>query len=720
MEESQALSALLGLPEESVRKAIALLDSGLSVPFLARYRKEETGGLSDENLRDLAEKLSSYRALEERKKTILNSLSEQGVQDPSLLKEGQEATSLSRLEDLYRPYRPKKVTRGSKARKAGLKPLSLYLLKDRSGNLMEEARKYVTAGFETPEKAVQGALDILAEEISDNPNYRTFLKAFAWEKGILKTEKAKDSTVKTYDHYENFSCRLKELRSYQVLAINRGVNEKVLSRSFVWDDDVFLRHVESLEIPSSTPYRSLLSGMVKDSYERLIRKSVQNDLFSDLMEKASDVALGEFKSSLKATLLYPPLRGKRILGFDPGFRNGCKLASIDENGKVLSTAILENPFTTDSAKNRAILQVASLLKKDSLSVIALGNGTASRESFRLLKEMKESRPETKDVQVIIVPESGASVWSATEAAQKEFPDFSPNLRSAVSLARRLEDPLAELVKIPPESLGVGLYQHDLDPKKLSLALSGVVEDCVNYVGVEVNTASPDLLSHVSGIGPKLAQSIVDYREKNGPFQSRSELRKVNGLGPKAFENAAGFLRIPDSKEPLDNTAVHPESYPVAKKLYSSLTGSPEEKKNALKALTPQELSGLSEKLNVGLPTLTDIVKELVSPSRDPRLLSQVAYLDENVNAIGDLKPGMVLEGTVRNVTPFGFFVDIGVEKDGLVHVSQMEGNVRDPHLVVKPGVILKVKVVEVDLKRNRISLSTKGLTGKTSSSPMVK
>lgn len=711
MDINQEISVSLNLPKAKIDAAVTLMDQGSSVPFIARYRKEVTGGLTDENLRNIEEKLVYLRNLEERKETIFASLKEQNITDAELLKKISDSQSLSEIEDYYRPYKPKKKTRASKAKAAGLEPLSQYLLLDRTGNLKVEARKYLCEGYETEDKAIQGALDILAEAISDNANYRIFIKDLALKTGVLQTKKVKDSTDATFDNYADYSRPIRTLKGYHVLAINRGTNKEALTRKFVYDDEAILTHISTFEIPKLSPYQEQLKEMVQDSYDRLIKPSVDNDIFADLMAKASDEAIGEFKISLKATLLQPPLKDRRILGFDPGFQHGCKLAFIDEAGKLLDTFVLTNPFMNEHSQSQAKDNVMALLRKNKTHTVALGNGTASRESEKLLKEIKSGTPEFSNLEIVIVSESGASIWSATADAQKEFPDYEPNLRSAVSIARRLEDPLAELVKIPPEAIGVGQYQYDIDSGKLKMALDGVVEDCVNFVGVNLNTASVTLLSHVSGISSKIAQSIVDYRTANGPLLSRKALKDVPYLGPKAFQNAAGFLRVPESKEPLDNTAVHPESYPIAKAVLNSLS-SPDEagRKTELSSLSSDALVALAAKLSVGIPTLTDIIHELIKPSRDPRDVAKVAQLNDAVTDIKDLKVGMLLQGTIRNVTAFGFFVDIGVDINGLVHISEMADHyVSDPHSVGKPGDIITVRVIGVDLPRQRISLSLKGV-----------
>ncbi len=698
----------LNLNQVNVKAAISLLDEGSTVPFIARYRKEKTGGLTDENLRNIEARLVYLRSLQERKETVFASLKEQNITDPVLLDNIDKALTLAEVEDYYRPYKPKKVTRASKAKKAGLEPLSKYIMEDKTNQLNEEAKKYLCDGYETVEKAISGALDILAEKISDNASYRIFIKNIAFKDGRIETTKEKDSKVLTYDNYASYSRKLSQLKGYNVLAINRGCNEKVLTKKLIYDDDTILNYICDNEIPKNTPYDQLLQDMIVDSYDRLIKPSVDNDVFSSLMDEASDSAISEFKISLKATLLDSPLRNKRILGFDPGFINGCKVACIDENGKLIGEEIIENPFNNSFKYTQAQNKVLNLIKKYKIDVIALGNGTASRESEKMLKEMK-SVNKLDSLDIIIVSESGASIWSATENAQKEFPNLSPNLRSAVSLARRLLDPLSELVKIPPESIGVGQYQYDIEKKKLTFALNNVVEDCVNYVGVDLNTASSSLLSHISGINEKLALNIVETREKEGPILSRNALLKISGMGPKAFQNCAGFLRIPESKEELDNTSVHPESYAIAKSILKEINAKDKEERiRLLQEIDDTKIKSLESQLNVGEPTLKDIIKELIKPSRDPRDVNKIAHLNDDITDIKDLKVGMILEGTVRNVTGFGCFVDLGVEINGLVHISQLSDSyVSDPHEVVTPGDIIKVKITELDLTRNRISLTMK-------------
>ena len=710
LDKAAVIAQELHLAIPGVTTAINLLKEGNTVPFIARYRKEQTGGLTDENLRHLEERLVYLEGLEDRKKTVFKSLKEQNIENPDLHEKIENSLLLSEVEDLYRPYKPKKITRAVKARKAGLTPLRDFFLADRTGRLKEEAAKYITEEYGSAEACIQGAMDIVAEEISDNPNYRTFIKNIAYKRGIVKTTKTKDADSDVYDNYADYSRPILSLKGYNVLAINRGVKRKCLNRKLLLPDEEILSHILSLSFSRNSPYSEWNRRTAEDSYERLIRPSIENEVFSDLMDKASTEAIEEFKVSLRATLLYPPLRGQKVMGFDPGFAHGCKLAFIDENGSVLGTYVLNNPFMNERSAQAAKAKLRELILRYGTYVVALGNGHASRESESLLRQLKKEEG-MDGLQIVIVSESGASIYSATELAQKEFPQYEPNIRSAISIARRLEDPLAELVKIPPMSIGVGQYQYDIDEKRLSEALKGVVEDAVNYVGVNLNSASAALLSYVSGINGKIASSIVSYREKHGPILSRSALKDVPYLGPKSFENCAGFLRIPESEEFLDNTAVHPESYPIARKIMQRFAiHSADSDRSALMRLSEDEKSALAVEFSVGKETLCDILAEIVKPSRDPRKEMKTAALRDDVKDIKDLKVGEILEGTIRNVTGFGFFVDLGIEINGLVHVTEIRnGRVEDPHSYGKPGDIVKVKVKAVDLDKKRISLSMKGI-----------
>lgn len=716
MDINKIISEELKLNLTNVNSAVELLDNGDSVPFISRYRKEVTGGLNDEEMRNIESRLLTLRNLADRKNTVYKSLADQNItieDNPELFKKIDETLSLTELEDIYRPYKPKKLTRATKAIKAGLKPLSEYIKTDKTGNLNEEAKKYLTEEnakeFPTVESVIQGAWDIIAEEISDNPSYRVFIKDLAFKSGVLQSTKLEKVEDQTYDNYQNYSRLLTQVKPYNTLAINRGVNRKCLSKKIILDDEYILKHISTFEIPRNTPYTTGFQNVIEDSYDRLIYPSVCNDIFSTLMDTASDSSIEEFKASLKATLLFPPLKGRKVLGFDPGFSHGCKLAIVDENGKLLEHLVLKDPYHSEYLYKVAKDTVIKILNKYKIFTIALGNGTASRESQKMLEEIRDENSNLNNLEISVVSESGASIYSATASAQKEFPELEPNIRSSISIARRLQDPLAELVKIPPESIGVGQYQYDIDNKKLKEALKNVVEDCVNYVGVDLNSASYSLLSYVSGISEKVAISIVSYRDQNGTIKSREELKSIKGLGPKVFENCAGFLRIPESKEMLDNTSVHPESYSIAYKLLDVLNLKNEiNRKDELSKLKDSEIKELSNKLNCGFDTLKDIIKELIKPSRDPRSDAKTAKLNPEVTDIKQISVGQILEGTIRNVTGFGFFVDIGVEIDGLVHISQIASHfVSDPHSEGKPGDIVKVKVIEVDVNRKRISLTMK-------------
>ncbi len=709
MNINKTIAEELSINENKIDSAVSLLNEGMTVPFIARYRKEVTGGLTDEDLRKIEDRYQYLTSLEERKKTVFSSLKELGIEDPDLLNRIENAKTLAVVEDLYRPYKPKKETRASKAKKAGLEPLSVFILKDRSSTLNEEAEKYVCEGYETKEACIQGALDIIAEGIGDDPDYRTFIKNEARKRGVITSTKTKNADSNVYDHYADYSIRVNKIKGYNTLAINRGAKTKNLTKKLVLDDDYIIDHICSFRIPSKTPYRDLLENTVKDAYNRLIKPSIENEIFSELTDIAEEEAVKEFKESLRTALLVPPVKNTRVLGFDPGFSHGCKLAAVDENGRLLDTLVINNPFMNDNSKERAKEFVRRMVRKNKTYTIALGNGTASKESERMLKEIK-AEPEFSNLNIVFVSESGASIYSATALAQKEFPDLSPNLRSAVSIARRLQDPLAELVKIPPQSIGVGQYQYDIDEKRLATALGGVVEDVVNYVGVDLNSASVSLLSYVSGISERIAISIVKYRDEHGMIRSREELHEVPYLGPKAFLNCSGFLRIPESKEYLDNTSVHPESYKAAREIIKEFGGNLASFREYASS-NEIDYDALSSKLNIGKETLKDIVSELIKPSRDPRTEIVTAKLKEGVDDIKDLKVNEIYEGTIRNITGFGYFVDLGVEISGLVHISQISDTkfVSDPHSLHKIGDIVRVKVLEVDIERKRISLTMKGV-----------
>lgn len=699
------ISLELRIAEKKIARAVELLDAGSTVPFIARYRKEVTGALTDTELRALEERLGYLRNLDSRKQTVLTEIDGQGKLTEELSDRIDECLTLAALEDLYRPYKPKKETRGSLAVKRGLGPLAVFIRRGTPG-LKEEAAAYVDEekGVPTPEAAVAGALDIIAEEISDNANYRVYIKKVAHAVGAVSAKKNPEADTDIYDTYADYEEKIKDIKPHRILAVARGTRVKALSRTLVLPTEDILAHICSFEITKTNPYAAELASTVKDAYDRLIYPSVANDIFGELFERAEDSSISVFKSNLRSLLLEAPLRDRVIMGFDPGYRTGCKVAVIDRLGQVVATDVL---FATLSEKQRveARRHCLELIGRYGVEVIALGNGTASRESEKFLADVVTDAPK---VRVIIVSEAGASVYSASKLGEEEFPDYDVALRSAVSIARRLQDPLAELVKIDPMAIGVGQYQHDMNPKKLREALTGVIEDAVNLVGVDLNSASPALLSYVSGISATLARRLVEYRYEHGRFHNRLELLKVKGFGPKSFENAAGFLRV-DGDEPLDKTAIHPESYPLARSILAHFgVEDPAELPARTAGLEPADFAGLAQELGCGEPTLADIVGELGKPYRDPRDENRVVHLDSRVTKIEELTPGMVLEGTVRNIMDFGCFVDIGVHTDGLVHISELcERFVRDVSRVVRVGQIVKVSVIDVDVKRRRISLSMK-------------
>lgn len=706
------LAQELGIRQEQVEATLKLLDEGDSIPFIARYRKEITGSLDDVTLRSFAERLESLKNLEERRKSILESIQEQGKLTPELQSQIEAAVKLSELENLYRPYKKKRKTRGSMAKEAGLGPLAEMILAQTITEeaLARAANAYVNVekGYPDEADALQGAKDIVAEQFSDVPAFYDFAKSYIYKSGRLESKETKDDLEKRYANYAAFACPVKLIKNYQVLALNRGEKDKGLSVSFAYDHFTVVNQIVRAYLLPHSPLEKTLREIALDAYNRLIGPSVENEIRGELFLKAEDGAIVLFQDNLRQLLLAAPLKGKRVLGFDPAFVNGCKLASVDEQGKMLHIAVIY-PTVGGAMKieesKRVLLEI---LKADRIDYIALGNGTASRESEAFIRRLLEEN--SLSTHLVIVNEAGASVYSASPLGSEEYPDLSVEKRSAISLARRLQDPLAELVKIDPMSIGVGQYQHDMDEKKLKRALDGVVEDSVNEVGVYLNSASPSLLAYVSGIGPTLAKGIVEYRNSHGEFHTRNDLREVPKLGPKAFEQCAGFLRI-NGAYPLDNTSVHPESYPAALSLLQELDLSLSDlghskAEAALSSL--KELGPLSLKLGVGKETLTDIVAELLKPGRDPREEAQSATLDNQVKDLKDLKPGMILNGTIRNIVDFGAFVDIGVHQDGLVHISELADHpVRSPLEVVRINDIVKVKVLSVDLERKRIGLSIK-------------
>lgn len=693
-----------------VEAVIKLIDEGCTIPFIARYRKEQHGTLNDEQLRNLDERLTYLRNLEDRKETVLASIEEQGKLTDELKAQILAAETQVMLEDLYRPYRPKRRTRATIAKGKGLEGLAnIITLQMTENSLEQEAEAYLDEEKEvnTVEEAIQGAMDIIAEAIADEADYRMAIRKSTMEQGTL-TSVAKAAEAKSvYENYYEFSCKIAKLSGYQVLAINRGEKEKMLTVKLEAPEDEILRYLQKkVIVKDNKNTNDCLQAVIEDSYKRLIAPAIEREIRNELTERAEDGAIHVFGKNLEQLLMQPPIAGQVVLGWDPAFRTGCKLAVVDETGKVLDTIVV---FPTEPQNKIAETKkiVKGLIDKYNISLISVGNGTASRESELVIVDMLKEI--NKPVQYIIVNEAGASVYSASKLATEEFPNFDVGQRSAVSIARRLQDPLAELVKIDPKSIGVGQYQHDMNQKKLSEALGNVVEDCVNNVGVDLNTASASLLEYVSGVSKPIAKNIVAYREENGRFQSRRELLKVAKLGPKAYEQCAGFLRISDGKNPLDGTSVHPESYEAATELLQKLGYQPEDIRGGVTGLSlmAKDKEKLAKELGIGKITLEDIIKELEKPGRDPRDEMPKPILRSDVLEMKDLKEGMILKGTVRNVIDFGAFVDIGVHQDGLVHISKLTDKkfVKHPLDVVSVGDVVEVKVLSVDLQKQRIQLS---------------
>jgi uncharacterized protein len=701
-----------------VQNVIGLLDDGNTVPFISRYRKEATGGLSDEVLRKLSERLTYLRNLEERKADVTRLIQEQEKFTEEIGKALENATTLTEVEDIYRPFKPKKRTKATIAAEKGLKPFAELILEGKfTGNLDEEAAKYISEekGVANSEEAISGALDIIAETISDEAKYRKYIREFVVREGNIESKGGSEEPT-PYEMYYEYSEAVNKIPPHRILAINRGEKEKILSVKITANEDKVIQYLENQVLKGNAVLDEKLKLAIKDSYKRLIYPSIEREIRSELTDIGEEGAIKIFKENLKALLLQAPIKGKVVMGYDPGFRTGCKIAILDETGKFLeNTAVYPTVPKRDIEGTKKTLK--ALIAKHNVDVISLGNGTASRESEEVIAEMlTEIKNETgKELAYVIVSEAGASVYSASELATKEYPDLDVTVRGAISIGRRLQDPLAELVKIDPKAIGVGQYQHDVTPKKLEESLAGVVEDSVNTVGVDLNIATPSLLTHISGINAAIAKNIVDYREEVGKFSSRKELLKVKRLGQKAYEQCAGFLRVDDGKDPLDNTSVHPESYSVAKKLIEILGYNKQDLKNNKlgdidERAEAQGLKKLSETLEVGELTLKDIIKELKKPGRDPREEMPKPILKTGIIELKDLKPGMVLAGTVRNVSDFGAFVDIGVHQDGLVHKSQMANRfVKHPLDIVKVGDIVKVAILEVDEKRKRISLTMKDI-----------
>ena len=699
---------------EIIKNVIDLYDEGNTIPFIARYRKEAHENMGDEALRKFEDRLKYLRNLETRREEVQRLIDEQGKLTEELKKSIGEAATLSELEDLYRPYQKKRRTRASIAREKGLAPLAELLFAQPQGmrSPEQEAEAYLDPekGVETISDALQGASDIVAEKISDSPEFRKGIRNFYQRSGGLLVRNAKDEDS-VYRSYYHFSGALSRLQGHQVLAINRGEKEGFLKVSFDTEEEAILRALKRSVIRPGSLSEDFLGSAIEDGYRRLMRPSIENELRSDLTESASEGAIKNFAANLRPLLLQPPVRGAVTMGLDPGYRMGCKVAVVDPTGKVLDTAVVY-PTYGERQKQDAIAKLSAMIRKHGVTRIAIGNGTASRETEAMTSEMiRENR--LRDVSYMVVSEAGASVYSASKLASEEFPDYDVNLRSAVSIARRLQDPLAELVKIDPKSIGVGQYQHDMPEKRLSEALTAVVEDCVNQVGVDLNTASFSLLQRVSGLSASLGKNIVAYREQNGAFKKRSELLKVPKLGPKAYEQCAGFLRIPGAENVLDSTAVHPESYEAAKKLLTLLgkdfsdvrSGHLSDLPKALSSYGPEKAADLC---GVGLMTLQDIVSELLKPGRDPRDELPAPIFRTDLLSISDLVPGMVLQGTVRNVIDFGAFVDIGVHQDGLVHISEISDRyIKHPSEVLSVGDEVRVVILDVDEKKKRISLSMK-------------
>lgn len=706
------ISEELGIKKSQTEAAVKLIDEGYTIPFIARYRKEVTGALNDEVLRNLYERLNYLRNLEEKKETVLKTIEEQGKLTEELKAQILEAETLVVVEDLYRPYRPKRRTRATIAKEKGLEPLAATIMQQEiSTSLEEEAAKYVKEEKEvkTPEEAIAGACDIIAEQISDEADYRIHIRELTVNQGRI-TSVAKDPEAESvYEMYYEFDEPIAKLAGHRVLALNRGEAEKILTVKVEAPVEDVLRYLEKKVITKQNPVTEpVLKEVVADAYDRLIGPAIEREIRSDLTERAEDGAIKVFGKNLEQLLMQPPIAGQVVLGWDPAFRTGCKLAVVDATGKVLDTTVIY-PTAPQNKIEEAKVVLKQLISKYHITLISLGNGTASRESEQVIVELLKEIP--VKVQYIIVNEAGASVYSASKLATEEFPNFDVGQRSAASMARRLQDPLAELVKIDPKSIGVGQYQHDMNQKKLSEALGGVVEDCVNKVGVDLNTASASLLEYISGISKAIAKNIVAYREENGRFQTRTQLLKVAKLGPKAYEQCAGFMRINEGKNPLDSTGVHPESYKATEELLAKLGYTMEDVKNRnLDGISKKiaDYKQLAEELGIGEITLQDIVKELEKPARDPREDMPKPILRSDVLEMKDLTPGMVLKGTVRNVIDFGAFVDIGVHQDGLVHISEIcDRFIKHPLEAVSVGDIVDVQVLSVDLKKQRIQLTMK-------------
>lgn len=718
MDINQKITEELGVKRWQVDAAVKLIDEGNTIPFIARYRKEVTGTLDDEQLRKLFERLTYLRNLEEKKEQVLSSIEEQGKLTEELKNQILAAETLVVVEDLYRPYRPKRRTRATIAKEKGLEPLAALITLQKMDIPVEEAaEEYIDSekGVASAKEAVDGAKDIIAESISDEAQYRIWIRKITMQKGRVVSVAKDEKAESVYEMYYDFEEPVSRLAGHRILALNRGEKEKFLTVKVEAPEEDIVRYLEKQTIHTDNPYTTpVLKETVEDSYKRLIAPAIEREIRNDLTERAEDGAIEVFGKNLEQLLMQPPIVGQTVLGWDPAFRTGCKLAVVDPTGKVIGTTVIYPTAPTTPQKIKASKDLLkNIITKYNITLISLGNGTASRESEQFIVELLKEIPEK--VQYVIVNEAGASVYSASKLASEEFPKFDVGQRSAASIARRLQDPLAELVKIDPKSIGVGQYQHDMNQKKLSETLSGVVEDCVNKVGVDLNTASAPLLSYIAGISGAIARNIVVYREENGKFTSRRQLLKVAKLGPKAYEQCAGFMRIQEGSNPLDATSVHPESYEAAEKLLKKQGFQLEDirggKLTGL-SLTIKDYKRLAGELGVGEITLRDIVKELEKPGRDPRDEMPRPILRTDVLEMKDLKEGMILKGTVRNVIDFGAFIDIGVHQDGLVHISELTDKkfIKHPLEVVSVGDIVDVKVMSVDLKKKRIQLTMKGIS----------
>jgi len=711
------LSEETGIKLSQIEATVKLLDEGNTVPFIARYRKEVTGGLDDTVLREMCDRLNYLRNLEEKKNDVKNLIEGQGLLTPELVEAIDSAETVTEVDDIYRPFRPKRKTRASVAKEKGLEPLALLILEMKDSyepSILEAAEEYIDSekGVESAEEAIAGAKDIIAEIVSDNADYRREIRRLTFMNGTISSKKSGEGES-VYEQYYDFSEAVKTVPPHRILAMNRGEKEDMLKVSISVDSDIILNYLFYMVITNpGSPAFPYVASAVCDSYDRLIAPSIEREIRSTLFDDAGESAIKLFSENLKNLLMQAPIKGKTVLGYDPGYRTGCKLAVVDKTGMVLDTAVIypTKPHERIAQSKKIVLD---LIKKYDIDIVSIGNGTASAESEMFIAEtLKECNSGTK---YIIVSESGASVYSASKQGAEEFPDFDVTQRSAVSIARRLQDPLAELVKIDPKAIGVGQYQHDMKQARLDEALTGVVEDCVNSVGVDLNTASYSLLSYIAGINITAAKNIVKYRDENGEFKSRAAVKKVPRIGDKAYQQCAGFLRVPGSKEILDNTGVHPESYEAAKALLSEFGYSAEDvKAGGLKSLRQDVKSRgaaeVCEKLGIGEPTLMDIISELEKPGRDIRDSLQAPVLRDRVIEIGDLEPGMIMKGTVRNVIDFGAFVDIGVHQDGLVHISEIcDKYIKHPSEVLSVGDIVTVKIKTVEVAKKRIGLTMKGI-----------